>query len=86
MISMRGAYFIVLTDNGEKLDLLISKGMFPLTEDSAGNFICISLEKNRYGTIYFCDHEFEDSETEYMIQSKIVDNFPDFLKNLYIKE
>lgn len=65
-------------------DRAISRDMFPFAEDPAGNYICISLEENCYGTIYFCDHEFEDLETEHMIQSKIADNFSDFLKELYI--
>lgn len=67
-------------------DRAISRSMFPFAEDPAGNFICISLKENDCGTVYFCDHEYEDAETEYMMRSKIADSFSDFINSLYIDE
>ncbi len=67
-------------------DHAISRKMFPFAEDPAGNYICISLDKENYGTVLFCDHEYEDSETEYMMSSKISDSFSDFVNSLYIDE
>lgn len=64
----------------------ISKTTFPFADDAGGNIICMSLNKEDYGTIYFADHELEEKETGYLVMSKIALSFTDFLNCMYLYE
>ena len=60
--------------------------MIPIADDPTGNVICISLSSNDYGAVYFLNHEFEDSDTGYLMKSKITDSFKVFIEKLYPDE
>ncbi|MBR2683602.1 MAG: SMI1/KNR4 family protein, partial [Atopobiaceae bacterium] len=38
----------------------------PVATDSGGNPLCMSLRKDDFGSIWFCDHELEDRETGFL--------------------
>ena len=44
-------------------DKALTKDYLAIAEDPAGNYVCISLNAETYGNIYFCNHEYEDAET-----------------------
>ena len=67
-------------------DKAIPVSMFPIGADPAGNIICISLLPNEYGKIYFYNHEYENVDTGYMMESKVADSFDAFLGLLYVIE
>ena len=60
--------------------------MIPIADDPTGNVICISLSQNDYGAVYYLNHEFEDSDTGYLMKSKITDSFKEFIEKLYPDE
>ena len=79
-------------DNLEKIckvmwkEKTLSKSILPFADDPGGNIICISLDSRDYGTIYFVNHEYEDSETGYLCMSKITSSFTEFLNCMYLDE
>ena len=61
----------------------IPPDMVPIAIDPGGNLILISAAGEDFGTVCFCDHELEDSDTGYMIISPIEKSFTKFLQSLY---
>lgn len=55
----------------------------PIATDSGGNLLCMSLRKDDYGSVWFCDHELEDRETGFLAASRIADSFSEFLRVLH---
>ena len=41
-------------------DKALTKDYLAIAEDPAGNYVCISLNAETYGNIYFCNHEYEE--------------------------
>ena len=64
----------------------LDKKMLPIADDPGGNVICISLFSEDYGTVYFANHEYEDSDTGYLFVSKIANSFSEFVAILYLDE
>ena len=64
----------------------ISPKTLPIADDPGGNVICISLNEEDYGTVYFANHEYEDSDTGYLFMSKIALSFTEFINKIYIDE
>ena len=77
---------IKLICNVMRREKTIPFDMIPIADDPTGNVICISLSKNDYGAIYYLNHEFEDSDTGYLMKSKITNSFKEFIENLYPDE
>ena len=65
---------------------IIPFDMIPIADDPTGNVICISLSQDDYGAVYYLNHEFEDSDTGYLMKSKITDSFKEFIEKLYLDE
>lgn len=59
--------------------------LFPIAHDPGGNLICIGIDGDCFGKIYFWDHEFEadENEPDYSNVYLIADSFIEFLENLY---
>ena len=62
---------------------LIPPFFFPIGDDSGGDPLCMNLSQEEYGSIWFCDHELENSETGFLAASKIANSFTEFLDLLY---
>ena len=62
----------------------ISEDYFVIADDSAGNPICMKINGDDKGTIFFGDHELEDADTGYILMSKVADSFSEFIGKLYI--
>lgn len=67
-------------------DKALTKDYLAIAEDPAGNYVCISLSAKTYGSIYFCNHEYEDAETGNLLMDKIASSFSEFLNLLYLDE
>jgi len=61
----------------------IPKGSIPIGRDVGGNIVCLNLNRERYGYIFFWDHdielEFEDNEMEIQDLYYVAPSFDDFL-------
>lgn len=68
------------------IEKAISDRLIPIADDPAGNPICLSISEKDFGVVYYLNHEFEDVDTGFLIQSKISDDFSQFLKDLYEDE
>lgn len=64
----------------------IPADMLPIADDSGGNVIGISLNKDDFGYVYFINHEYDDLDTGYLVKGKIAESFSDFLDSLYLDE
>lgn len=64
----------------------IPADMLPIDDDSGGNVIGISLNKDDFGYVYFINHEYDDLDTGYFVKSKIAESFSAFLDSLYLDE
>ena len=61
--------------------------LLPFASDPGGNYICISVVAGEdYSKVYFCNHEWEDPKTGFMILSPIADSFTEFIEKCYICE
>ena len=63
----------------------IPSGLLPIAYDSSGNLVCISLNPNTFGSIYFWDHEneYDDGVTPgYRNVYLIAHSFDEFLSGL----
>jgi len=67
-------------------DKALSEDMFPFAEDPAGNYLCFSLNESDYGVVYYCNHEYINVETEYLMSSKVADSFAEFINMLVLDE
>lgn len=54
----------------------------PFALNPGGNYLCMSLNSDDYGTVYLCNHEYDDMETGYLVKSKVADSFSAFLECL----
>ncbi len=65
----------------------IPKGFIPIACDSGGNLVCLGIGDDKYGMIYFWEHE---EEVEYGEEPTldnmylIANNFTDFINSLYV--
>lgn len=63
------------------------KGVIPIGEDPGGNYICINLNEESYGKIYFYDHEVENEDENGKLTWNnlylIADSFTEFLEKLH---
>lgn len=67
-------------------DGIIDNKTLPIADDPGGNVISISVHEEDFGTVYFLNHEYEDSETGYLFASKIASSFCEFMSHLYLDE
>ncbi|MBS7531598.1 SMI1/KNR4 family protein [Hazenella sp. IB182353] len=62
----------------------------PIGRDAGGNIVCLNLSNNRYGYIYFWDHEkeleYEDGEMTIDDLYYIADSFKGFLNSIQADE
>ena len=91
-------FFSLISDNSVKMSNLraiykimtheetIPADMLPIADDSGGNVIGISLNKDDFGYVYFINHEYDDLNTGYPVKSKISESFSAFLDALYLSE
>jgi hypothetical protein len=68
----------MLQENGE-----VPVGILPIGDDPGGNLICMCINRENYGKIYFCDHELEDPETGFIIMSDIAKSFSAFIASCH---
>ncbi|AQY49783.1 hypothetical protein PWEIH_02222 [Listeria weihenstephanensis FSL R9-0317] len=77
-----GEMYDNLEKNFDIFDELVDVGFVPIADDPGGNQICISINKENYGAIYFWEHELgNEDELENLFY--IAANFDEFLTNLY---
>lgn len=69
-----GLGVVGLSVNREVIASWISQELFPIACDSFGNIIFISFASNKYGYVFFCDHE------KGMKLSLITNDFPSFIR------
>ena len=69
--------YIYLTNSNR-----IIGNILPIASDPFGNFVCISLDGEDKGKVYFWDHELEPEEPSYENLSLIANSFSEFLNNL----
>lgn len=63
----------------------VPAGFLPIAADSCGNLVCLVLEGEQAGKVYFWDHEFECDEDEvadFRNVSLVANSFEAFLKHL----
>lgn len=67
----------------------IPKGCIPIARDAGGNIICLNLNEDKYGYLYFWDHEKElmidEKENLYFIASSF-NQFLDIIKPHIIED
>ncbi len=54
----------------------------PIGHDPYGNRVCLSLNENDYGWVYFWDHEREQDIPDYSNCYKIAESFTQFIESL----
>ena len=69
-----------------KSEGLVSEECFVFADDSAENPICMKTGGENQESIFFCDHELENTNDGYLLMSKVADSFDEFIKKLYIIE
>lgn len=62
-------------------DDIIELGFIPIADDSGGNQICLGLNKEFYGNIYFWIHDEDPGDMKNMYF--LADNFKEFIDKLY---
>lgn len=67
-----------------KSEGLVSEECFVFADDSAGNPICMKIGGEDKESIFFCNHELENTNNGYFLMSKVADSFDEFIKKLYI--
>ena len=65
---------------------LVSEECFVFADDSAGNPICMKIGGEDKESIFFCNHELENTNNGYFLMSKVADSFDEFIRKLYIIE
>ncbi len=65
---------------------MLGKDDIPFALDPGGNYLCLSLGSDDYGTVYLCNHEYDDAETGYLVNSKVADSFSAFIEGLVLDE
>jgi hypothetical protein len=80
---------LTLNENWNDLTKLESmpKEIYPIGQDGGGNQVCICLEGENYGKIYFYDHEWWNEDNEGNITWEnlylIANSFTEFLEKLH---
>ena len=69
-----------------KSEGLVSEECFVFADDSAGNPICMKIGGEDKESIFFCNHELENTNNGYFLMSKVADSFNEFIEKLYIIE
>lgn len=77
---------IIKVNNNIRVEKLLPNNCFVITDDSAGNPICIKTSGEDEGNVYFCNQDFEDEDTGYLAMSKVADSFKEFVEKIYILE
>ena len=73
-----------LVDNIDLYESDFPNSFYPIGEDPGGNKICLNLNTNDYGKIYFWDHETASEDTPSVKDLILIaDSFTDFLNKLY---
>lgn len=74
----------------QRLDLMfkiytgrVSKSVLPIADDPFGNLICIGINNDIYGKIYFWDHEKEHNYNDTQQMEELSTSFTDFLLTLH---
>lgn len=96
---LRGFYKIYTNDKNVKTydDLVkictimwnersIGKDTIAIADDPGGNPICMCVEGQHFGKVYYANHEFEDTETGFLFMSEIAPSFTAFIEKLYPDE
>ena len=65
---------------------LVPEECLVFADDSAGNPICMKTGGENQESIFFCDHELENTNDGYLLMSKVADSFDEFIEKLYIIE
>lgn len=60
--------------------------MIAIADDPGGNIISISLDSDDYGTVYYLDHEYAEVDSDYLMRSKISNDFSEFIEKLFPDE
>jgi hypothetical protein len=63
----------------------LGKNLVPFADNGAGDYICISLNKDEYGSVVVWSHELFDPEKESSNLILVCDNFSEFKKGLLHK-
>jgi hypothetical protein len=63
-------------------EMALGYDMLPFGQDPGGDYLCLSLCGDDCGSVYLCNHEYEDSETGFLVKSKVADSFSAFLSCL----
>jgi hypothetical protein len=80
-----------LTLNDKWVDLTklqsMPKEIYPIGQDGSGNQICLCLEGENYGKVYFYDHEWWNEDDEGNVSWEnlylIANNFTEFIEKLH---
>lgn len=59
--------------------------LIPVGDDMEENVICISLEKDDFGTMYYCNLNKKDKETGLCIANRIAESFMGFIRALTVE-
>jgi hypothetical protein len=61
----------------------IHKGLIPIGDDGTGNKICIGVNNNNMGEIFFLDHEIHPYDDPDSLEGiiKLANSFTEFLSN-----
>ncbi len=69
----------------QRSDFRVSLDVLPIAADDGGNLVCIGIQGERHGKVYFWDHEQEgenNSASASVDLQLVSENFKDFLKSL----
>lgn len=62
---------------------IIPKGLFPIAREDAGSLICISLEFDKLGEVYYWNYHGETRPPSYDNVYQIAGTFQGFLESLH---
>ena len=60
----------------------IPPGVLPIAEDIAGNLVCLCIDREDAGAIYYWDHELELDMAKYDELTRLAADLPSFLSML----
>ncbi|MGE7902931.1 SMI1/KNR4 family protein [Peribacillus sp. NPDC094092] len=65
---------------------IVPKDFLPIGLDPANSLICLSLDREQKGKVYFCDMDYfeEDNELRKEFIKPISGNFKEFMDNLFV--
>lgn len=65
-------------------DESIGRDFLPIADDPGGNPICLGIAGENRGKVCFCNADYEDLDTGYLVMSPIASSFSAFLAMLYL--